>query len=163
MNRVAVIAYTDGACKGNPGPGGWSAILVRQDGEQEICGGSPATTNNRMELTAVIEVMKSCDVPSDITIVTDSTYVMISKEKWQRWSKKPNLPNKDLWLQLIEVGRKGNHHLHFQHVDGHSGHVYNERCDTIAKMQASKIAVQRQVFPSLTDIASVLEERTAER
>ena len=142
MERVPVTVYTDGSCKGNPGPGGWGAILVRDGKEEVIRGGSKNTTNNRMELMAVIEAISECKQPSDIYIYTDSTYVVMTKEKWVRYSKKQSktqsVKNWDLWDALFKRTVTGKHMLHYRHIAGHSGHAMNERCDRIAKEQACK-------------------------
>lgn len=156
-----VTIYTDGACKGNPGPGGYAAILTCGDSERIIRGNAVQTTNNRMELTAVIEAISVLKQPCHVTIVTDSTYVMISKEKWMRWKHKPDLPNRDLWERLIKVGNAGHHHLTFQHVMGHTGDVMNERCDRIAKEQATKASYQllETVQSPMLKYARMLEAR----
>lgn len=138
MERFTVHIHTDGACFGNPGPGGWGAILVYGDFEKVLRGRADNTTNNRMELTAVLEAVKALQKPCDVTIHTDSAYVCMTEAKWLKWQKKKDFPNKDLWLQLIEAGNAGNHKIHYQKVTGHSGEIYNERCDKIAKEQISK-------------------------
>lgn len=118
--------YTDGACRGNPGPGGWACILKTETAEKELSGGESLTTNNRMELTAVIEGVKACPQGSLITVVTDSTYVMSKKHK----------KNLDLWAQLNHALKQGKHVLSFKHVYGHSGNPLNERCDRLASQEA---------------------------
>ena len=140
MERIDVTIYTDGACKGNPGPGGYCAILVCRGHEKVVEGGSQQTTNNRMELTAVTEAVKALNKPCDVHIVTDSKYVMMSKDKWRRWSLKRDIPNGDVWKELFSVAKAGNHKLHYEHVDGHSGHIYNERCDRLARAQAVRFS-----------------------
>ena len=135
-----ITIYTDGACKGNPGPGGWAAILVYGGHEKVISGHSDGeTTNNRMELTAVIEAVKACKIPCNITVVSDSTYVVMTKDKWASYMRKRVRKNYDLWKELLDVARAGGHTLAYQHVDGHSGNPYNERCDAIAKAQCALV------------------------
>lgn len=134
-----VDIYTDGACRGNPGPGGWGAILVYNGTEKEISGGELQTTNNRMELSAVIEALKALKEPCEVTLTTDSKYVCdaINKEwvyswknnGWKKADKKPAL-NVDLWEKLLAL--LALHQVTFIWVKGHAGHPYNERCDTLA-------------------------------
>lgn len=131
--------YTDGACSGNPGKGGWGAILVYKDTEKEIFGGDAQTTNNRMELTAVIEALKCLKEPCNVTVTTDSKYVCDAVSKgwvfswknnnWRKSDKKPAL-NIDLWEELIKLMEI--HNVKFNWVKGHNGHPYNERCDKLA-------------------------------
>lgn len=132
--------FTDGACRGNPGPGGWGAILRYGDTVKEIHGGEPDTTNNRMELTAVIEALKMLKRPAKVRITTDSTYVMKGCTEWlegwkrKNWvnsAKKP-VKNKDLWVNLDEM--LGNHEIEWNWVKGHSGHTENERVDELANL-----------------------------
>lgn len=135
----SIEIYTDGACSGNPGKGGWGAVLVYKNREKEICGGSPDTTNNRMELTAVIEALKVVKEPCNITLTTDSKYVCDAinkgwvyswkKNNWKKADRKPAL-NVDLWNELLELLKK--HNVTFNWVKGHNGHPYNERCDKLA-------------------------------
>lgn len=131
--------YTDGACSGNPGKGGWGAVLVYKSTEKEICGGSSETTNNRMELTAVIEALKCLKEPCNVTLTTDSKYVCDAinkgwvynwkKNNWKKADKKPAL-NTDLWEELLKL--LDIHKVEFVWVKGHNGHPYNERCDKLA-------------------------------
>ena len=131
--------YTDGACSGNPGKGGWGAVLIYKGKEKEICGGNPDTTNNRMELTAVIEALKCLKEPCNVELTTDSKYVCDAVNKgwvyswqrnaWRKADKKPAL-NADLWQELIELLKI--HNVEFVWVKGHNGHPYNERCDRLA-------------------------------
>lgn len=139
-----VDIYTDGACKGNPGPGGWGAILVYRGFERELHGGEKMTTNNRMELTAVISALEALKEPCEVTITTDSQYVVRAvEEKWldtwkaNGWIKKDRKPvqNADLWQQLLKLIEK--HDVHFEWVKGHAGHPYNERCDELAVHQST--------------------------
>lgn len=137
MKKVEI--FTDGACKGNPGPGGWGAILRYNSTEKELSGGIAETTNNRMELTAVIEALSALKEPCDIILYTDSKYVCnaITKgwaKKWQQnnWmrSKKEPALNKDLWEKLLQL--IDNHKVKFVWIRGHNGHPENERCDKLA-------------------------------
>lgn len=137
MKKVEI--YTDGACSGNPGKGGWGAVLVYAGREKEISGGSPDTTNNRMELTAVIEALSALKEPCEVSLTTDSKYVCDAVTKgwvysWQRnnWKKADKKPalNVDLWQQLLVLLDK--HTVEFNWVKGHNGHPYNERCDDLA-------------------------------
>lgn len=139
MSATRVVIYTDGACSGNPGPGGWGALLHYQGHEKELNGGEALTTNNRMELRAVIEALRSLKRPCHIDVYTDSKYVMDGIEKWiaawkaRGWKtadKKP-VKNQDLWEQLdAEVSR---HQVKFHWVKGHNGHPENERVDALAR------------------------------
>lgn len=137
MKKVEI--YTDGACSGNPGPGGWGAVLVYNSIEKELSGAEKSTTNNRMELTAVIEALKALKVPCDVVLTTDSKYVCDAinkgwvyswrKNNWKKADKKPAL-NIDLWEALIS--QLEIHNVEFVWVKGHNGHKYNERCDELA-------------------------------
>ena len=135
---VAVKIYTDGACRGNPGPGGWGALLVSGDTEKEIWGGEMLTTNNRMELTAAIRALEALKRSCAIAIYTDSKYVMDGirtwlpnwkKRGWKTADKKP-VKNQDLWQQLDAL--VATHDIQWHWVKGHSGHVENERADALA-------------------------------
>ncbi len=141
-----VDIFTDGACSGNPGPGGWGAILRYGEHEKEICGGDKETTNNRMELTAVIEALKLLKEPCEITIYTDSTYVCKAfLDGWiwnwikKGWKKSDNSPvlNAELWKELLKELQK--HEYKFIWVKGHDGHPENERCDALAVSQYQNI------------------------
>jgi ribonuclease HI len=131
--------FTDGACSGNPGPGGWAAILRDRHHEKELSGGESATTNNRMELTAVIEGLKALKNASPVTIHTDSRYVMDGASKWiLGWKKKgwktadrKPVKNEDLWRALDDAMAR--HQIHWVWVAGHSGHPENERADALAR------------------------------
>ena len=134
------VIYTDGACSGNPGPGGWGARLEGPDGINEISGGEKATTNNRMELSAAIEALTSLPDGSEVTLVTDSNYVkegMTSwlanwkKRAWKTAAKKP-VKNVDLWKLLDTQCQR--HRVQWQWVKGHSGHPGNERADELARI-----------------------------
>lgn len=146
MKKVEI--YTDGACKGNPGPGGWGAILRYNGIEKEISGGDKNTTNNRMEITAVIEALKILKEPCQVDLYSDSQYVCnaISKgwaKKWKlnNWKRNKNEPalNPDLWEILLTLCEK--HSLTVNWVRGHAGHPENERCDQLAVAQAKKFSV----------------------
>ena len=134
-----VDIYTDGACRGNPGRGGWGAILVYGGVEKELSGGERETTNNRMELTAVISALKALREPCEVTLTSDSKYVIDAITKgwavswrakgWRKADKSPAL-NVDLWEVLLGLLEK--HKVEFVWVHGHTGHPYNERCDVLA-------------------------------
>ncbi len=131
--------FTDGACSGNPGKGGWGAILRYQGVERELSGGDPDTTNNRMELTAVIEALRALKEPCEVTLTTDSKYVADAvlqgwvyrwqRNGWRKADKKPAL-NVDLWQELLPL--LDTHRVTFHWVKGHAGHPENERCDALA-------------------------------
>ena len=130
--------YTDGACKGNPGDGGWGALIIDGDAKNEIFGGEADTTNNRMEIMAVIMALKTLNTKSKITIYTDSTYVQkgISEwiDKWKingwRTSNKKDVKNKDLWIELDSLTSK--FIINWTWIKGHSGHPENDRADYLA-------------------------------
>ena len=128
-----VTLYTDGACSGNPGPGGWGAILEYMGHEKELCGGEESTTNNRMELTAVIQGLSAIKEPCIVELYSDSKYVIDGLEKgWIKSDKKPAL-NPDLWEQLLEL--TGKHQMRYHWVKGHAENPKNNRCDELAVMQ----------------------------
>ena len=138
QNR-AVEIFTDGACSGNPGPGGFGALLRYGDAEKEISGCEKYTTNNRMEMRAVIEALRRLKRPSHVMLYTDSQYVMKGMTQWiegwvrKNWmnsQKKPVL-NKDLWQELLQLSRL--HRIEWKWVRGHHGHPENERCDQLAR------------------------------
>jgi ribonuclease HI len=138
-NKPGVEMFTDGACSGNPGPGGYGVILRMGNKEKELSGGSKETTNNRMELTAVIEGLRALNRPCKVVIHTDSKYVVDSvtkgwvyKWKGNNWVKSDKSPalNIDLWEQLL--GLLEMHEVSFKWIKGHVGHPENERCDTLA-------------------------------
>ena len=140
-----VNIYTDGACSGNPGPGGWGAILECGGVTKELSGGAAETTNNRMELTAAIEALSALKRPCQVTLTTDSQYLKNGMDlgwakKWKKngWTRGKNQPalNPDLWdklLQLFEI-----HQVKIVWVKGHAGHPMNERCDELAVAQRQK-------------------------
>ncbi|MBE7635586.1 ribonuclease HI [Sneathiella sp. P13V-1] len=135
-NRV--IIYTDGACSGNPGPGGWGAILEFNGKSKEICGGEPETTNNRMELTAAIEALNCLKRSSEVLLHTDSKYVMDGITKWMHGWKRNNwktaakkpVKNQDLWMALDDAIRS--HDIEWKWVKGHAGINGNEKADELA-------------------------------
>jgi ribonuclease HI len=138
MSETVVEIYSDGACRGNPGPGGWGALLRANGLEKELYGGEADTTNNRMELTAAIRALEALKRPSQVKLYTDSIYVMKGITTWIRdWKrrgwrtadKKP-VKNEDLWRQLDEVAAR--HRVEWHWVKGHAGHPENERADELA-------------------------------
>lgn len=144
MKKVDI--YTDGACRGNPGKGGWGAVLVYNGREKELSGGERETTNNRMELTAAIKSLACLREPCEVTLYSDSKYLVDAITKgwvyswkskgWKKADKSPAL-NVDLWeelLALLDV-----HKVEFVWVKGHDGHAYNERCDTLATSYADSL------------------------
>ena len=128
-----ISVYTDGACSGNPGPGGWAAVLNYQGHQKVISGCDKFTTNNRMELTAVLEAVKALKKQSHVTIHTDSQYVCVKNEDIRRRMSKKDMPNRDLWDALISTAKAGGHKIRFEKVKGHDGVELNELCDRIAK------------------------------
>ena len=139
MSKPRVEIFTDGACSGNPGPGGWGAILRAGTTEKELSGGDKATTNNRMEMMAVIQGLAALKVPSAVTLYTDSKYVMDGATKWiKNWKKngwktadKKPVKNNDLWLALEEVLAR--HRVTWRWVKGHADHIENNRADALAR------------------------------
>lgn len=133
-----IIIYTDGACRGNPGKGGWGALLLCGKHQKEICGGVALTTNNRMELTAAIMALQCLKKPSQVALYTDSAYVKNGIEKWlANWKKnnwrtlsKGAVKNQDLWQQLDALAAQ--HQISWHWVRGHSGNIGNERADQLA-------------------------------
>jgi ribonuclease HI len=133
-----VEIFTDGACRGNPGPGGWGALLRYGDTERELFGGELETTNNRMELLAAIEALKALNTPCSVDLTTDSVYVKNGITTWlDGWKKKgwktaarQPVKNVDLWQALDEQNQR--HHVRWHWVKGHSGHAGNERADQLA-------------------------------
>lgn len=141
-----VIIYTDGACSGNPGPGGWGAILMYQENKKEISGGKQNTTNNVMEITAVIEGLKLLKYPCEVELYSDSAYVVNAfeqgwifnwiKNNWKTAGKEP-VKNKELWQELYHLTQI--HKVKFNKVKGHSDNLYNNRCDELARKAIEKI------------------------
>jgi ribonuclease HI len=138
MTDQAVEIFSDGACRGNPGPGGWGALLRFNGTEKELYGGEPATTNNRMELTAVIRALAALKRPSRVKVYTDSQYVQKGISEWiaswkrrgWRTADKKAVKNADLWRELDELAAR--HHVEWHWVRGHAGHPENERADELA-------------------------------
>jgi len=134
-----VMIFTDGACSGNPGPGGWGAILIHGQTEKEICGGEPGTTNNRMELMAAIQALEALKKPCKVELHTDSQYVQKGIAEWihgwkrRGWKTADGKPvkNDDLWRRLDEA--RSRHDVHWRWVKGHAGHELNERADGLAR------------------------------
>jgi ribonuclease HI len=141
LNGRKITIYTDGACSGNPGPGGWGAVLLYGDNKKELSGYEPLTTNQRMEITAVVQALKALKVTGwNVTVYSDSAYVVNAFaqnwiENWQKngWknSKKEPVANQDLWQALLEEGRRN--HFVLQKVKGHAGQEWNEYCDQLAR------------------------------
>jgi ribonuclease HI len=139
LDNTILDIFTDGACSGNPGPGGWGALLRMGEVEKELCGGEMATTNNRMEMMAVIEALQLLKRPMRARVHTDSQYVQKGISEWihgwkrRGWKtadKKP-VKNEDLWRRLDEL--VAGHHIEWLWVKGHAGHVENERADALAR------------------------------
>ena len=143
MKQVTI--YTDGACSGNPGPGGWGAILEWNGVEKELSGGEAQTTNNRMELTGVIRALSALKEPCEVDLYTDSKYVLDALTKgwakswrargWVKADKKPAL-NPDLWQTLLELTER--HTMHYHWVKGHADNPMNNRCDQMAVAESRK-------------------------
>lgn len=144
--RKAIEIYTDGACSGNPGPGGWGAVLCYRDVKKEISGAEPGTTNNRMELTAVISALEALKEPCDVTLYSDSRYIVDAVTKrwvykwrdagWMRTKTQPAL-NADLWQRLLELLEV--HSVSFTWVKGHAENELNNRCDELAVRRIKEI------------------------
>ena len=134
-----VVIYTDGACSGNPGPGGWGAVMISGEHVKDICGGEPGTTNNRMELMAAIQALEALKKPCKVELHTDSTYVMKGISEWihgwkkRGWKTADNKPvkNDDLWRRLDAARLR--HEVSWNWVKGHAGHELNERADALAR------------------------------
>lgn len=155
---VDLTAYTDGACSGNPGPGGWGVIMIARDGEEvlkerELSGGDADTTNNRMELMGAISALEALERSSEITIVTDSVYVRNGILDWlPRWkangwrtaAKKP-VKNADLWERLDAITAQ--HQVTWEWVKGHAGHVENERADKLARDEVTTLKKAKAEAP----------------
>lgn len=145
MSKKQIAVFTDGACSGNPGPGGWGAVLRFKEFEKELSGGEAQTTNNRMELTACIKALEALKEPCKVTLTTDSQYIVNSvtkgwaeswqKNGWRKADKKPAL-NSDLWERLL--GLLSLHDVEFVWIKGHAGHPENERCDELAVKESKK-------------------------
>lgn len=159
-----VIIYTDGGCEGNPGPGGWAAVLLYGEHRLEISGGEPATTNNRMELTAAIQALQKLTAPCQITLHTDSQYLRDGVTKWVhgwkrngwRTAARQPVKNVDLWQALDKATQT--HQINWQWVKGHAGNPGNERCDVLANIAIAKV---RQSY-SRAELKSLLKKFSAE-
>ena len=145
-----VEIFTDGACSGNPGVGGWGAILRYKDIEKELSGGEENTTNNRMELMAVIMALSALKTNCNISLYTDSKYVMNGitewlanwkRNNWRTANKKQEVKNVDLWQRLDELTQQ--HEIRWLWVKGHNGHPENERCDALARSEVAKIKEEK--------------------
>ena len=149
MNLIDI--YTDGACKGNPGPGGWGALLKSADTQKELCGGELLTTNNRMEMTAVIEALSALKRPCHVRLHVDSQYVLKGMTEWlpgwkaRGWKTATKAPvkNVDLWQRLDTLVSGAGHKIDWHWVKGHNGHPGNERADELAN-QGVEQALQRR-------------------
>ena len=145
FENINYIIYTDGACLGNPGNGGWAAIIIEPSGEREIVGCEESTTNNRMELKAVIEALKEIEVNSQISLFSDSKYVIDGITKWikswkmNNWktSSKKEIKNLDLWMDLDDLTSK--FRISWNWVKGHSTNEYNNKVDRLARKEAERI------------------------
>ena len=133
-----VVIYTDGACSGNPGPGGWGSILMYKENKKEISGAKKDTTNNVMELTAVIEGLKLLKYPCEVELYSDSAYVVNAfvKNNWKTAGKDP-VKNQELWQELYALTKT--HKVNFNKVKGHSDNEYNNRCDELARNAIEKV------------------------
>ena len=149
MSEELVEIYTDGACKGNPGPGGWGALLIYKGAEKELWGGEPNTTNNRMELMAAICALIALTRPCRVRLVTDSQYVMKGIQEWMpNWKKrgwktasKEPVKNADLWQALDEQVNR--HQVEWQWVRGHTGHPGNEKADQLANRGVDEVRAKK--------------------
>ena len=151
-----LFAYTDGACSGNPGPGGWGVLMLARDGtavvkERELSGGEGLTTNNRMELLAAINALEALDRASAITVITDSAYVKDGITTWihgwkrNNWQKKGGLKNVELWQRLDSAAAR--HQVRWEWVKGHAGHPENERADALARAGMAPFKPQSTAAP----------------
>ncbi|NPA29280.1 MAG: ribonuclease HI [Epsilonproteobacteria bacterium] len=143
MKRVAI--YSDGSSLGNPGPGGWGTILRYGGHEKELSGGEPMTTNNRMELRAVIEGLKALKEPCEVMVYSDSSYVVRAINEWlEGWVARgfKKVKNPELWQAYLEAARP--HKVRAVWVKGHAGHPENERCDALAKAEAEKFKQEQE-------------------
>lgn len=144
----AVTIYSDGACEGNPGPGGWAAVLIYGEQRKEICGAEPATTNNRMEIRAALEALRMLRVRCKVDLHTDSKYLQEGVSSWvhgwkrRGWKTKGKTPvkNEDLWRAIDEIASQ--HEVTWHWVKGHAGNLENEKCDTLAVNEIKKLKTQ---------------------
>ena len=163
MKKVTI--HTDGGCEGNPGPGGWAAVLEFGGRTKEVSGGEPATTNNRMELEASIAALESLSEPCEVELFTDSTYVRDGITKWiKTWkargwmtTTKQPVKNEDLWRALDTVAAR--HRVHWRWLKGHTGHAGNERCDVLATAAIDKIKKDFTSAQLSTAIAALQAKR----
>jgi len=147
IDHGIVEIFTDGACAGNPGPGGWGALLIYSDAEKEIYGGERSSTNNRMELMAAIKALETLQRSSSVRLSTDSVYLKDGITKWVhnwqnngwRTANKKQVKNVDLWKRLIDAS--GPHDIQWLWVKGHAGHLGNERADALARLGVEKNSV----------------------
>ena len=136
---MKISIYTDGACSGNPGPGGWAAIAVLSDGKEKyVCGNVAKATNNSMELRAAIEGLKAVKVPREVIIYTDSNYLVTCWAHEKDWLIAENRPNREMWFELIQAADKGGHTVKFVKVKGHSDNRLNSLADKYAKKECAK-------------------------
>ena len=150
MAKPKVIIHTDGACSGNPGPGGWGAILQSGDHRKELCGGEPMTTNNRMELTAAIKALEALKGPSQVELYTDSNYLRGGITGWIKgWKKngwrtadRKAVKNAELWEELDKAASR--HDISWHWVKGHHGHDENERADELARQGMAPFLPERR-------------------
>ena len=157
--------YTDGACSGNPGPGGWGVLLRVREIETELCGGEPATTNNRMELLAVIQALQSFSEPITARVYTDSQYVQKGISEWiHNWKRrgwktaaKDPVKNEDLWRRLDALA--ASHTIDWRWVKGHAGHPDNERVDALARAGLEQARKTGQPVGNRSEMASEKQER----
>jgi ribonuclease HI len=148
-----VYIYTDGACRGNPGPGGWGVLLRCKGKEMELYGGESETTNNRMELTAAIQGLTALKRPCEVMVTTDSLYVLKGISEWlpnwirKGWKTSANAPvkNADLWQLLVAAQRS--HQVDWQWIKGHSGHPENERADRLANRAIDELLLNNRIQP----------------
>ena len=144
-----VVVYTDGACSGNPGPGGWGAVLFFGEREKELCGGEPATTNNRMELMGAIQALEALTRPCRVELHTDSQYVKNGITEWiygwkargWRTAAKAPVRNEDLWRRLDAARLR--HEVDWRWIKGHAGHEHNERADALARKGLEEVVQAR--------------------
>lgn len=164
-----VVIHSDGGCHGNPGPGGWAAVLSYGRHQRVLSGGSPATTNNRMELQAAIEALNALREPCEVAFYTDSEYVKKGVESWMQswkqngWRTKSKQPvkNEDLWRALDTAAKK--HRVHWNWLKGHAGHKGNEQCDQLASHAIAKIKqvhTTEQLRAALAEFTSQLHQPT---
>jgi ribonuclease HI len=155
----SVDIYTDGACSGNPGPGGWAAILIYQGQEKSVAGADSATTNNRMELMAAIQGLKMLNQSCSVTLYSDSSYLIdaLTKGWLERWrlnswrtAAKDDVKNRDLWEELIALSIQ--HTIGWRKVKGHSDNDYNNKCDALARAEIKKISSQPKEGSAQKDV-----------